>query len=874
MVGVVRNSLMGRDKLREKIRAAVQPGAGGVMLVGEAGVGKTTLAEQALVELGTEVHIERIRGSAVTSRTPYGALGFLLSGVDDVVLQHPALVLEAIANVLMASAMGRPVIIFADHADELDPLTVMAVTQLSRGGSIGLLAATTDPAAGGGEFTQLHVDGRIQMLKVEPLSLDDSGRLLQGLLGGSLSALAVRTLTEAAGGNPLYLQMLAKDQVAEGSLVQVDEIWAMTKSPIFLGSVVDIMRAHLQRLRPEHRRIVEIIGSIGTLPGGLLKRVADSVDIDFLEERRMVEFASTSSLTVQLCDGFLSKVIRDGLPAGRSRDLWEEVTAEIALPDVPEDSLPGFIDWGLRCGAVLKPEDLLNAAQVANGQCNPESALRAVKAVTGYRSDPAALLEAVRAHIGLGELAEASEALHPAQDVFDAASLEVWVFLMMEKAKILRILSNGGGEIELAAIQRVLREEIPRTDLRWQALSDEVVLAKADQVAYQGRYSSIPENVLDIYLDPDRSVDVRTRAGSGLCEAWAMTGRQRDAIKIGHTLLEDMFSPGVMKATREVAYSRVVNAFLTSGLLTECLDLLDRADEEEWSMLSDAAGGELVRGLAHAYAGCSDRALQSLLPAISQLELRDPDGWQPAAHAAAAYAYNLQADTTKVQHHLQLAETGKRSSPWHVGRARELFALMATADEEMERDAVCDLRALADDDVANGNVSHALHFLSAAARRHGYSSGARLVELASKSDGSYAELCAQFGTGLTHESGPILIRSAELAVALGQTLFGHEAALEAGREAAHAGDRATMRDARRLENSAFRQLRYCHSFAGRLELLNPFEADLAHRTVRGDSSAALAKQLNLSSRTIDWHLGKLFETLHVSGRPELRELLG
>ena len=42
---------------------------------------------------------------------------------------------------------------------------------------------------------------------------------------------------------------------------------------------------------------------------------------------------------------------------------------------------------------------------------------------------------------------------------------------------------------------------------------------------------------------------------------------------------------------------------------------------------------------------------------------------------------------------------------------------------------------------------------------------------------------------------------------------------------------------------------------------------------RGRSSVELGEQMNLSPRTVDWHLGKIYSKLHVSSRTELAELL-
>ena len=55
--------------------------------------------------------------------------------------------------------------------------------------------------------------------------------------------------------------------------------------------------------------------------------------------------------------------------------------------------------------------------------------------------------------------------------------------------------------------------------------------------------------------------------------------------------------------------------------------------------------------------------------------------------------------------------------------------------------------------------------------------------------------------------------------------------------------------------------------------LSEFERGLALGAAAGESSSHLAARLHLSPRTVDWHLGRIFSKLRVSGRAELRECL-
>jgi DNA-binding NarL/FixJ family response regulator len=88
-----------------------------------------------------------------------------------------------------------------------------------------------------------------------------------------------------------------------------------------------------------------------------------------------------------------------------------------------------------------------------------------------------------------------------------------------------------------------------------------------------------------------------------------------------------------------------------------------------------------------------------------------------------------------------------------------------------------------------------------------------------------------------------------------------------------APDPLTARQARELANTSYRRLRRHHDLHRSFQTLSRFEQELTVAAARGRSSVELGEQMNLSPRTVDWHLGKIYSKLHVSSRTELAELL-
>ncbi|WP_043847821.1 helix-turn-helix transcriptional regulator, partial [Crystallibacter crystallopoietes] len=145
-----------------------------------------------------------------------------------------------------------------------------------------------------------------------------------------------------------------------------------------------------------------------------------------------------------------------------------------------------------------------------------------------------------------------------------------------------------------------------------------------------------------------------------------------------------------------------------------------------------------------------------------------------------------------------------------------------------------------------------------------------LLDGAPRDCGPAGELGELFASGLLRHDGGALLEAARLASADGNDLFAHQAARAAQDAAA---DQPTMRQARELANSSFRRLRPEYGLRYRFGLLGRFERELALGAAHSKSSVELGKQLNLSPRTVDWHLGKIYSKLNISSRAELAELL-
>ena len=225
-------SVVGRDAELARLDqfvAAGSPGAA-IVLIGDPGVGKTTLWEAAVASArsrGACALTARPAGS--TTQLPFGGLIDLLDQVGESELAAlPALQRRAVEEALMrAEASGEPapgavvalgllgvvralagrepVVIAIDDLHWLDPPSLEALTFVARrldGARVSFLLARRP--GGVGPLEAVLSRSSIERLEVGPLSLGAVRRLLFERLGLSLSRQRLRAIVDATDGNPLF----------------------------------------------------------------------------------------------------------------------------------------------------------------------------------------------------------------------------------------------------------------------------------------------------------------------------------------------------------------------------------------------------------------------------------------------------------------------------------------------------------------------------------------------------------------------------------------------------------------------------------------------------------------------------------------------
>ena len=253
----------------------------GVVLLGPAGVGKSTLAQTAAERFGAAYgRVDRIVATAPAGVVPFAAVSHLIDVPDT----------GKTADVLRAarSSLGDGRLLVVDDAHLLDGLSAALIYQLAVSASATLIVTVTLNGAVPDEVAALWADGLLERIDLQPPGHDDS-RLATVVddFVAALPAAAHRVLEYFAVDDPLTvpeIEALAGreelEQAQASGAVVLDGKWVRPAHPLFVTAVGAALGGpDLRRLRTQ---LVELLtadpadGVVGRLRLAVLALDSDS----------------------------------------------------------------------------------------------------------------------------------------------------------------------------------------------------------------------------------------------------------------------------------------------------------------------------------------------------------------------------------------------------------------------------------------------------------------------------------------------------------------------------------------------------------------------------------------------------------------------
>jgi hypothetical protein len=294
--------LVGREDVRAelyRVLAETASGHGGLMLLGgEAGVGKTSLAASVLHE--SHLLVLGVTAGAVTA-APFGPVVAALRAYvrvepDGLPLDDPlgrylplllpelgprpqdvdrATLFEVVRAAFTALAQRQPTVVFIDDLHEADHATLELLPYLAAAArELSLLLLGTyrsDELRRDHPLRRLRAELRrasaLREVLVEPLNAESTAALAEHILGRPASAELAAILRERSDGLPLFIEELLAALLAGDRLEERHGTWHLADRAALLpvpDTIRDLVLLRATRLSDEARAALEVAAVAGT----------------------------------------------------------------------------------------------------------------------------------------------------------------------------------------------------------------------------------------------------------------------------------------------------------------------------------------------------------------------------------------------------------------------------------------------------------------------------------------------------------------------------------------------------------------------------------------------------------------------------------
>ncbi|MGP4032530.1 LuxR C-terminal-related transcriptional regulator [Pseudarthrobacter sp. 1C304] len=871
----VRSALLAEDRM-------------GVVITGDRGVGKTQVGRAAIAGFGPDVYTLQLRSSGPGSATPYGCLAFTLARLPQSSLGSPTAILHGLTSLIRDDAAGRKCVILLDNAGALDELSTGVLLNLMQTRTARLVATaqrTTDLPP---DFYWLITSGQLAEVRLANLTEVETLEVLQAALGHRVSSALASQLHQMVGGSPTLLQAVVSEQIERGNLVLSGSVWTLVDELVLDGrtALEDIVRARYARETPVARELIEVLSCARTLPLARLARMYSPEVIADMEDAGQIVVDRTGRHLVSLGDRYLGDIVRNWLSVERRLELRDKVPGhqQDELDQLTVEDLLAYAAWTHDCDAPLAPAHAVAAAGAAVRLFDPKFALKCAASLKP--EDPEwteGQLQKSAAYLQLGLPLQAMAALDDVTDQqISGLGAAAYAELIASKADCMAWLEDRTGQVP---------ELIRQARLRLSGLGADQPAASTEELARAGLCLDLCEfNYLSFIGDyapmMDRlraaaSADVddinpvhRLRSGIILMEALCMTGRELEARQLMRDIGGQLGEWSNVPRIRENFAWRSFNVLLLSGQWRQSIDMLkDASGRAGHGLHSGSAPTDLAVGLAYVYAGRGYMALDPLLAAIAQLEVRASLHSLRQAYAATAFAYAQTGNSVQATVYLDRARSAEGAARFAV-RSSADFCLDMASRWLGDPEAKDRLVRSAEDHFRKGRYTLAGIFMLGATVNGTTKDFQFMEEIAALRQGPLAELSRTIAVGSRKKDAAIMLEAAGQAAAMELDAvqarcaalafdFAKAAGLSGKASAAHAI----------LESLADSVPALPIMPRNKGPLLTDRERQIATLAGNGVSNKDIALAIGISVRTVEGHLYQVFTKLGVSSRSDLLGLI-
>jgi ATP/maltotriose-dependent transcriptional regulator MalT len=857
--------MVGRAEEQRFISDAIaDPDRAGVLVAGQAGVGKTRLVHE-LLSTTHDRHLEWITASESMRPLPFGALTHLLPGnllqVDQIDL------LNVLGRHLQRRSEGVPILLAVDDVHLLDGLSAGFIDYVVTRGLATVLLTLRSGSPVPDALGRLCRNGDIPRLELQALSRPEFNGIVEGALDGIIESATLERMWEATRGNVLFARELIADVLESGELRQAHGVWRWAGGVGPTPRLQEAIAGRLDGLADVDRRFLDWLSVGEPLALALAEQIADDGVLIELERRGLIAVGGERAPTIRFSHPLFGEVLRAEMPSLLYRKISRQLAQLLRRETNPTPAglLKLAVLWQ-GSGDRADPTILAEAAQVANRLSDHPLAEKLALDSLGQRRTFPAQLELGWSLLRQHRFDRAAELLAPlvGSEPDDDARKRLADALSLA-------MGHGLGQVDEAL---TLMKEIECSADSPTACAL-IQCYRASLNAFVCNYEEAVELGMSA-MNADDDDGVFVRALTSVASSLVMTGKTEVALSLTEAGLACALRvrEELPRAPSWAASSRFT-ALLFAGRVQEAFELLDLFLSLPGLLPELRSASHVYRGRLLLFQGRADSAVRSLKDAALALR-QDPtygpwclallaEGEALLGNVDAAAAARSESILLRSNDRLGLFVDERRALVWvdvQGGRLTDAVAeLWAAADMAHERGQRCFELIILEDLLRLGEAEAAL----------------RAQELSVLVEGSLGEAVGLHARAVLSERGMDLEEAASSFGRMDYSLTASE--LWAGASAAYRLEGLLARSTKAAKRSHEMAAR-CEGAAIRsgtrpdqVEPLSRRQREVALLAAEGASNAEIASALSLSVRTVESHLYAAFAKLGLTARDELSSVL-
>jgi DNA-binding NarL/FixJ family response regulator len=854
--------LIDRPPEGDAIRSALTSAdGGGVVLVGPAGVGKTTLARTVTASLRSEVH-----WVACTESSRSIPLGVFAHRVPPSGSRDPTALIAAARESIVAQ---RDTVIGVDDAHLLDSLSATLLHQIAVDRAARIVATIRSGEPVPDAVTSLWKDGHLRRLELKPFTKQQSIALVESVLGGTLEGLSADVMWDSSGGNPLFLRHMVEGAVDAGTLTDVDGVWQLRGRTAVPSGLAALLEERLARAGADVLKALKLLALCEPLDIDTLAQLAGEQAVDGAEVQGLIRVVHDGpQINARFSHPLYGEVVRRAVGTASARKLRGHIAG--LLSGQPLDSPVRRIrlaELSINSDQPVDTDLLITAAKDAMFLSNLPLGERIARAAfeRGGGVQAAELLSRALLWQGHPVQAEAILARFDPEDL-DELQLVQWGIPRVS------ILFWSMGEVDRAQqVITLLSQRVHHPTLKLIVDATASALAVHENKIDEGIAAALA--VLAEQHAPGQAVDFAAFS-AGLAMPVAGRGGEFEPIA-ARCRAEHKATDGMIRVM--IRYGDVLALTYTGQFDLAAKRAAEYAEFSSADQFLGWAIAKIMAGLVATHRGNFRDAVASIEQALAALAAEASLPWRLPARLLLARAYAALGDTEQAERVLSDAKehTGRYVALHHPALlvAKSWVAAAATGPREATELA----RAAADAAHKSGQHAVEAEALHHSARFGDRRAADRLQELASRINGPLAALYARHAAAVSAADGMALdVVSREFEDA-GLMLSAADAAAQAVPLHQRAGQR------RKSTESAARALRLAASCGGattpairsaaRPLPVSEREREIGAMAAAGLTNRQIAQRLTVSVRTVEGHIYRACMKLDVSDRDELAEVI-